>query len=207
MGDAFSHEGLHEGFSTAANQVFDFIEQEIRSLYGLEVDKTTFVICGHSRGAAVGNLLGKRLVDDAANTSRFYCYSFSCPDTAHRANYDWRLRGLLDSMFNISDASDPVSWLPGNLGSVLGGSAALSLYPLNGCDLADMSADWGKFGLSRWFRNDQPNSGNALNPFAGHDPKYCLSCLATLPKFDDFMLFSDAQSFERSFWDVTTTMG
>ena len=187
MGSALHQEGEHEGFSAAADEVYEHIDMHMRDFHELTGETTTVLICGHSRGAAVGNLLARRLLDTWANDAKLYCYNFSCPDTARYADNDWTRDGAYNGIFNVSDTADGISWVPGVLGDVASGFGGL----IGGREWNDIIATWGKFGHSMWFLNEDYQEGSRLNPFTGHSPKNCLDFLSALPEKDDLMTSVD----------------
>ena len=182
LGETWDHEGEHAGFSAAADEVYEYLDQNFRMPYELAGETTTIVICGHSRGAAVGNLLARRLLETWANTAKLYCYNFSCPDSARYANYDWLRGDTFKGVFNVSDALDLVSWIPGIFAPILKGVLGKGLS----FDLTDMFATWGKFGESRWFENESPSEDSG-GFFSAHAQKNVLAYLSTLPELSDLM--------------------
>ena len=120
LGAALNREGEHTGFSKAADEVLNCLNRDFRDMHELTGDNATLVICGHSRGGAVGNLLAKRLLDSWANAERLFCYNFSCPDTARYEDVDWTRDGHYNGIFNLSDVWDFISWMPGILGDLIG---------------------------------------------------------------------------------------
>lgn len=193
LGVALNREGEHTGFSKAADEVLDCLNRDFRDMHELTGDNATLVICGHSRGGAVGNLLAKRLLDSWANAERLFCYNFSCPDTARYGDVDWTRDGLYNGIFNISDVWDLISWMPGILGDLIGFGAGL-VTSFNG---GEAFASWGKFGQSYWFENE--DGGTNINLFGGHSYMTCLDFFSSLPKEGDLMSGGEGMLFWAKF--------
>lgn len=94
----------HKGFDVAANRVYDKLSEYI-DMYVDSSAKTSILITGHSRGAAIANILSQMFED---NTSyRTYGYTFATPNstTASKAsNYK--------TIFNIVNEDDIIPYLP-----------------------------------------------------------------------------------------------
>lgn len=179
LGEAETGISWHEGFETAANEVLN----SLKSLYGdkLPTDNTFYVVTGHSRGAGVANLLSVLLSDNGVPKLNVYDYNFACPDVARNIGMGWNWVGDHDNMFNIGYANDPVTWIPGSLGNLLGNASDttmsivsfLSNQNLNvsGADnsgLATPMTDWGKFGRSYWVSSDWNQSDKSGISFDSH---------------------------------------
>ena len=137
----------HAGFESAVNEVYSDLSRIVAN----DFTNTTFVVTGHSRGAAVANLLEVKLFDAKVPTQNVYGYNFACPDVAAGLPTGWNWLGEHNNIFNIGNAPDPVSVVPGVFGS-----AFLSVIP---------GTTWGKFGQSRWFSKNWNNlSETTLEP-------------------------------------------
>lgn len=90
--------GFHDGFRIATDKVYDALKVYLSD----EENKNyKFVVTGHSRGAAVGNLLEKQLVDDGY--SDVYGYNFACPDVGRFLSSRWiSEKNFYNSIFNIN---------------------------------------------------------------------------------------------------------
>ncbi|MBR1635109.1 MAG: hypothetical protein IJ682_08635 [Lachnospiraceae bacterium] len=140
----------HKGFNAATNDLLQKLLGYLTTYHLLRDDAALndgmrFVVTGHSRGAAVGNLTEYKLMVGEnfpyyLKPANIYGYNFACPDTIRYAGLFEKYRdtgGLLenendcDNIFNINNARDPVSVIPGHI------------LPY-----------WGKFGISRWFSKD-----------------------------------------------------
>lgn len=128
----------HDGFLNATNQIYDNIQNHIDS-NNITGDVKYFVT-GHSRGAAVGNLLSVGLMENGVTSSDVYNYNYACPDVATKAVFpDYY------NIFNVCNTADVVPFVPGNIGSA-----------------TESESHWGKYGRTRWFTMDIPDTGNIL---------------------------------------------
>lgn len=129
------HDGEHSGFSGTAGIIYDTIIEYAGNEYDLS--KTIFVITGHSRGAAVGNIVAAKLADQRIPQSHIFCYCFACPDTVFMSDDDV---ASYSCVFTINNVNDYVSWLPW-------------LYWRESGTNYGFSSDthWNKYGTSYWF--------------------------------------------------------
>jgi hypothetical protein len=91
----------HAGFHNAAKDVISTMEKEIKQYK--DPAKIKVWITGHSRGAAVANIVAERLVSDnksfaSLNQSNVYAYTFACPAVT---------RGTLKNYQNIRNFNNP----------------------------------------------------------------------------------------------------
>lgn len=97
-------EGRHSGFSDAAKG----LRERLQTRLGItNLQDAVFVITGFSRGAAAANILSAQLMDEGAQQYNVFTYTFACPDIGTAA-----LNNSYESIFNINDAKDIVSWTP-----------------------------------------------------------------------------------------------
>ena len=99
----------HKGFDVAANRIltaFDTYLQELeaQNLLDPSVERSIF-ITGHSRGAAIANLLGKHFEDDPGYRS--FTYTMAAPYST--TSSDW---ASYETVFNIMNTDDLVPYLP-----------------------------------------------------------------------------------------------
>ena len=168
LGNAETDVTWHRGFGTAASEVLESLQDR----YGkkLSADNTIYVVTGHSRGAAVANLVSVLISDNGVSKDNVYDYNFACPDVARNFGVSWNWFGDHDNIFNIGNVNDPVTWIPGALGDILGNASdsAIDLASLFGVKDLSISGsersgrsvsltDWGKFGRSYWFSDDWDN--------------------------------------------------
>lgn len=94
----------HKGFDVAANRVYDKILEYINAYVDSGV-QTSILITGHSRGAAVANILSQMFED---NTSyRTYGYTFATPNSTTASN-----ASSYKNIFNIVNEDDIIPFLP-----------------------------------------------------------------------------------------------
>ena len=94
----------HKGFDVTANRVYDKLTSYI-SQYVDANAQTSILVTGHSRGAAVANILGQMFTD---NTSyKTYGYTFAAPNTTTAKN-----AGNYKNIFNIINKDDIIPYLP-----------------------------------------------------------------------------------------------
>ena len=94
----------HEGFLKAVTKVklslLDYAQKR-----KLDLKKSSILITGHSRGAAIANILGKVYEDDSGWTS--FAYGFATPRTTTNEN-----ASSYKTIFNIVNTDDLVTELP-----------------------------------------------------------------------------------------------
>jgi surface protein len=109
--DVILHGGNHRGFDIAKEQVYARLQT-----YMAQIDngyETKMIISGHSRGAAVANLLAAKLDYDvtfAPPRKNIFAYTFATPNT-----YSMTIPpqgGNYDNIFNFVNPTDPVTGLP-----------------------------------------------------------------------------------------------
>ena len=99
----------HEGFNKCAQQVmnelFFFLEK-----HNIDLDDTFFLVTGHSRGAAVANLVGAHMCDTGYfDTARLHVYTFATPNVTTSKKVDNLKYGFI---FNILNDEDLVPMIP-----------------------------------------------------------------------------------------------
>lgn len=113
----------HEGFEKAARLVLQDLYAYLAA-EGVEAESASFLITGHSRGAAVADLVGAFLdrgepAEDGgsigANPHRVYTYTFATPSSCTVIGE--RRAGLYQNIFNIINPEDAVPELPFKGGS------------------------------------------------------------------------------------------
>lgn len=94
----------HYGFWAASNEVIHTICQNVSG------SNNIFLITGHSRGAAVANIVAGRLTKEysLATPDHIYGYTFACPSV--RLNAD----NSLDNIWNFNNPGDTVAAIPLN---------------------------------------------------------------------------------------------
>ncbi len=91
----------HKGFDVAANRLYAEIEAYVQR-HDLSAPKAIFIV-GHSRGAAIANILGAKL--EESDVFEPYTYTFATPNTTvDKGNYK--------TIFNLVNSDDLVPYLP-----------------------------------------------------------------------------------------------
>ena len=94
----------HKGFDVTANRVYDKLAAYIKS-YVASNSEVSILLTGHSRGAAIANILGQMYED---NTSyKVFGYTFASPNTTTATN-----AGKYKSIFNVVNSDDIIPYLP-----------------------------------------------------------------------------------------------
>lgn len=94
----------HKGFDVTANRVLDKLLPYIEE-YVNPYSQKSILITGHSRGAAIANILGKYFEDQA--DYRSYTYTFATPSTTtdpNAPNYE--------TIFNVLNTDDMITFIP-----------------------------------------------------------------------------------------------
>ncbi len=97
----------HEGFYKAANEVLDNLYAIFNS-DGYDANHRIIWLSGHSRGAAVANIIGGKLSESGryASTSNIFAYSFACPSVSKNANTS------LNNVYYFNNPGDLIPALP-----------------------------------------------------------------------------------------------
>lgn len=173
--------GPHMGFKSCCDDAFIQLIEYEQSHGNITNSNYTYVITGHSRGAAAANLLAVKLMDERnIKKSNLFCYTIACPDSAANYTDDWNnynKSNKYNNIFNINNVKDPVPYVPGTAGDLLcniwntPSSFVKSLF--GGKD--DM-VRWDKYGISMWYSWDwtddrqvsidiRPNGNNVHNQY------------------------------------------
>ncbi len=98
---------VHRGFNNATQFALKKLDMYIHN-YGIDRDHCKFLVTGHSRGAAVANLMSKSLVD-TYGTDNVYAYTYATPNTTTDENAtDTRYSGI----FNFVNSEDFITHIP-----------------------------------------------------------------------------------------------
>lgn len=101
----WTHYYNHKGFDVAATRGLKRLK-EYTSTYTSDDDEIVYWVTGHSRGAAIANILSADLIDEG-NT--VFGYTYATPNTTTRAS---ALDAKYDSIFNMVNSSDFVPCVP-----------------------------------------------------------------------------------------------
>lgn len=94
----------HKGFDVAANRLIEKIEDYL-SRYSLNNSPKTILLTGHSRGAAIANLIGANYEVKPDTTT--YTYAFATPNNTTAGNVrDYK------TIFNIINTDDMIPFMP-----------------------------------------------------------------------------------------------
>lgn len=95
----------HAGFSAAATRVMN----NIAAYVDTPAQDSLFWVCGHSRGAAVGNIVGARLT--AGNTgAKVFCYTSATPATTRKKNLYGK--GSMKNLIALNNPADYITRIP-----------------------------------------------------------------------------------------------
>lgn len=93
----------HAGFDIAANRIMREVDSFVNA-NGLKTSDTIYWITGHSRGAAIANIIGAYYESSGKKT---YTYTFAAPNTTLATN-----TASYKSIFNIVNEDDLVPYMP-----------------------------------------------------------------------------------------------
>ena len=102
--DAWKSE-YHKGFYVTEERIKEFVSQYV-AVYLSDAENLTYWITGHSRGAALSNILAARLIDEGNDV---FAYTFATPSTTISASKNDSKYG---SIFNFANTSDFVTYVP-----------------------------------------------------------------------------------------------
>lgn len=94
----------HKGFDVAATRILRCLQQYEALGYIDTSVQSAYWVMGHSRGAAIANIIGARLVD---KSKYVYAYTFAAPNTTTATN-----AGSYAGIYNILNTDDFVPYLP-----------------------------------------------------------------------------------------------
>lgn len=164
----------HTGFSLPADNIFLSIIEQIKDKK-ISTGNIKFFITGHSRGAAVANLLSVKLMENGVSESNIYNYNIACPDVACKHSFE-----NYNNIFNICNRSDVVPFVPGVLASAF----------------TSPGTCWGKFGQTYYFTNFI-----STNPLDNHSCKKAyLPFLNNQLNLEDWPESSVDKMADASFW-------
>lgn len=94
----------HKGFDVSANRVLDLLLDYIDTYVDSSAQKS-ILVTGHSRGAAIANIIGAYFENDV--NYRSYTYTFATPNSTTASN-----AGSYRTIFNIKNTDDIIPYLP-----------------------------------------------------------------------------------------------
>lgn len=95
----------HKGFDVTSNRILHYLE-DYTAKYGLNGNNTVYWVTGHSRGAAIANLLSAKLID---NGKTVYAYTFAAPNTTTSTSVK---NSKYQGIFNLVNEDDFVPCVP-----------------------------------------------------------------------------------------------
>lgn len=95
----------HKGFDIAASRVYEKINDYYDN-YANKKIQTAYWVTGHSRGAAISNIVSAKLID---NSKQVYAYTFATPNTTTSSN---RKESQYGCIFNTVNERDFVTTVP-----------------------------------------------------------------------------------------------
>ena len=180
----------HNGFYVAAQRIWESLKKYNNGT--IRTDKVRYVLTGHSRGAAVSNLVSHALMEAGVKKSAMYSYNFACPDVAIGDDSHFLDAGM-NSIFNLNCARDLVGQVPGSAGTYLSRSAFRAL-------IGDIKY-WGKFGRTYFWDVDWESSlpANVLGLVDYHpcDTNYIPYFSWEYP-LSDFKTYAEMKSIQNS---------
>ena len=153
----------HKNFNNAMLKVYQSLNSHLYYNYGKHIEDDDknfkFFITGHSRGAAIAQLLELNIIDAMVYNGKknVYGYNFAVPDTCV-VDHDFNVK-MFNNIFNVSNLKDIVSYLPG-----------FTVDAMNSLNRIihkeDFDSGWRKFGVSVWFEDgtDGAIGGEAHDP-------------------------------------------
>ena len=136
---------VNENFYNTMRNIYSELDSYIFKHFNQKIEdlkNTKFFITGHSRGAAVGNLLEKE-IGKAVGKEHVYGYNFAVPDSVYE--YKSSLSQDYENIFNLSHIQDVVSYLP-----------SLLVFPEQWTENTDCV--YSKHGITVWFDDGQLDS-------------------------------------------------
>lgn len=133
---------VNENFYNTMRNIYNELDSYIYHHFNQKIEdlkNSKFFITGHSRGAAVGNLLEKE-IGKAIGKEHVYGYNFAVPDSIYE--YRSSLSNDCENIFNISHIQDVVSYLP-----------SLLVFPEQWTENTDCV--YSKYGITVWFDDSQ----------------------------------------------------
>lgn len=96
----------HKGFYTTEQRIMKYVNEYIATNKKLFNSEISYWITGHSRGAALANILSAELID---NGKTVYGYTYASPGTTVSSN---KTNAKYSSIFNLKNSSDVVTFVP-----------------------------------------------------------------------------------------------
>ena len=108
MIDVFLNKANHKGFDVTKNRLKAKVDAYVKQYVTEPASDQIYYVTGHSRGAALGNLLAKDLID-SYSSSKVFSYTFATPNnTTSSSATSSKYKGL----FSILNTDDIVPQMP-----------------------------------------------------------------------------------------------
>ncbi|MDR2524245.1 MAG: VWA domain-containing protein [Candidatus Nomurabacteria bacterium] len=102
----FDPSGDYHGFAEPALVAYSYLTEYVKD-HSIDSRDNYYLVTGHSRGAAVANLVAKSMQDEGfTSAEKAFVYTFACPNTTLQP------AGGYDNIFNIVDGNDVVTQVP-----------------------------------------------------------------------------------------------
>lgn len=178
----------HYGFKQSADSLY----QELKGYLGsIETQKVKYVLTGHSRGAAMANMLSYYLMQDGVRKEDLYDYNFACPDVISTGFLNNEIETAYPNIFNLADCRDPVSLVPGVLGDMLFNTGTLKPgFDWSGFN-ERLGKVWRKFGNSWWFSWGWTNYSHTGYDIWAHEPANYIDFFSELNPLESFKNYAD----------------
>lgn len=167
--------GWHLGFAHAADKAYSALKsfmQNRRYSGSTMKSNVRYVITGHSRGAAVANLLALKLHDMGVPDSKVYDYNFACPDMVK----DSEQANLKNhkNIFNICNSADAISVIPGIIGDAVNLVGYVAGERFINENFKDLFVGWDKYGRTRFYCKNwsDPKEFNLARTFDGNNSSH-----------------------------------
>ena len=158
----------HTGFHDAEKELYEDLVKRTDLFEG----DVTIVITGHSRGAAVGNLLAAHLISNGIiSDNKVIAYNIACPRVVTNNMYSYP---QCSYVYNILNENDVVTWVPfpgiriDTDSGVIDTMTSVINYLLTADDPVQPEMIWGRYGHNVNFIGGK-SIFTVLNEYAGDD--------------------------------------
>jgi len=187
--DEYNYPKYHHGFYMAAERIWESLKKYNDG--SVRTDKVRYVLTGHSRGAAVSNIISKWLIDEGVSKNDLYSYNFACPGVSIDKNPEFTANQY-SSIFNINCARDIVGQAPGTALSATTSSFWGSYYD-------DELTQRGKYGMTYFWDEDwlTVTVPDPIGAFKYHpcDTSY-IPYLSNQPELSEFKTYGEMRPIQ-----------